>query len=88
MLANKSKIANKLQIIKKIENIRKNNNVNWMNILRVAFKYDPDAAVIMFQYSTVALKHISYTKILELTHDESIFNDINNPTVKDIFNTC
>jgi len=26
------------------ENIRKNNNVNWMNILRVAFKYDPDAA--------------------------------------------
>lgn len=40
----KSKIQNKLQIIKKIENIRKKNNVNWMNILRVAFKNDPDTA--------------------------------------------
>lgn len=40
----KTKIKNKLQIIKKIENIRKKNNVNWMNILRVAFKHDPDTA--------------------------------------------
>ena len=29
-----------LKIISKIENIRKNNNVNWMNILKIAFKYD------------------------------------------------
>jgi hypothetical protein len=28
-----------LETIDKIENIRKNNNINWMNILRIAFKY-------------------------------------------------
>jgi hypothetical protein len=39
---NKSK--NYLQIISQIENIRKKNNVNWMNILRIAFKYNPKAA--------------------------------------------
>jgi hypothetical protein len=38
---NKSK--NYLKIISKIENIRKKNNVNWMNILRIAFKYSPKA---------------------------------------------
>jgi len=32
---------NYLQTIDKIENIRKGNNVNWMNILRIAFKYSP-----------------------------------------------
>jgi hypothetical protein len=39
---NKSK--NYLQIISQIENIRKKNNVNWMNILRIAFRYNPKAA--------------------------------------------
>ena len=29
------------KIIDKIENIRKKNNVNWMNILRISFKYSP-----------------------------------------------
>ena len=39
---------NYLKIIKKIEKIRKKNNVNWMNILRLAFKLDPkNAAKIM-----------------------------------------
>ncbi len=32
---------NYLKIIKKIETVRKKNNVNWMNILRIAFKHDP-----------------------------------------------
>jgi len=32
---------NYLKIIKQIENIRKKNNVNWMNILRVAYKHAP-----------------------------------------------
>jgi|TARA_B110000503_G_C6827609_1_gene281435 hypothetical protein len=32
---------NYLKIISKIETIRKKNNVNWMNILRIAFKYNP-----------------------------------------------
>ena len=33
-----------LQVIKQIENIRKKNNVNWMNILRLAFKKSPKSA--------------------------------------------
>ena len=42
------KKKNYLLIIKKIENIRKKNNVNWMNILRLAFKKSPiEAAKIM-----------------------------------------
>lgn len=42
-MVKKNKSKNYLKIISKIENIRKNNNVNWMNILRIAFKYDPEA---------------------------------------------
>ena len=42
------KNKNYLLIIKKIENIRKKNNVNWMNILRLAFKKSPiESAKIM-----------------------------------------
>jgi len=33
-----------LTIISKIEKIRSKNNVNWMNILRLAFKLDPKGA--------------------------------------------
>ena len=36
-----SKSKNYLRIITQIEHIRKKNNVNWMNILRIAFKYNP-----------------------------------------------
>ena len=32
---------NYLKIISKIEKIRKKNNVSWMNILRIAFEYNP-----------------------------------------------
>ena len=32
------------RIIDKIEKIRSKNNVNWMNILRLAFKLDPKSA--------------------------------------------
>ena len=32
------------KIINKIEKIRSKNNVNWMNILRLAFKLDPQSA--------------------------------------------
>ena len=35
------KNINYLKIISKIEKIRKKNNVNWMDILRIAFKYNP-----------------------------------------------
>ena len=41
----KNKGKNYLKIISQIENIRKKNNVNWMNILRIAFKYSPKATV-------------------------------------------
>ena len=34
---------NYFKIISQIENIRKKNNINWMNILRIAFKYNPKA---------------------------------------------
>ena len=44
----KLKNRNYIKVIKKIENIRKKNNVNWMNLLRLAFKYSPkQAAKIM-----------------------------------------
>ena len=33
-----------LTIISKIEKIRSKNNVNWMNVLRLAFKLDPKSA--------------------------------------------
>ena len=32
---------NYLKIIKEIEKVRSKNNVNWMDILRLAFKYAP-----------------------------------------------
>ena len=32
---------NYLKIIDQIENIRKKNNKNWMDLLRIAFKYSP-----------------------------------------------
>ena len=35
------KNKNYLKIINQIEKIRSKNNVNWMNILRLAFKLDP-----------------------------------------------
>jgi len=37
------KNKNYLKIISQIESIRKENNVNWMNILRIAFKYNSKA---------------------------------------------
>ncbi len=33
-----------LEIIDEIEKIRSKNNINWMNVLRLAFKYSPDQA--------------------------------------------
>jgi len=42
-MVKKNKSKNYLKIISQIENIRKKNNANWMNILRIAFKYDSEA---------------------------------------------
>jgi hypothetical protein len=41
---NKMKNNKYINIINKIEKIRSKNNVNWMNVLRLAFKLDPKAA--------------------------------------------
>ena len=35
---------NYLKIIDQIEKIRSKNNVNWMNVLRLAFKLDPKSS--------------------------------------------
>ncbi len=35
---------NHLSVISKIENVRKKNNKNWMDILRIAFRYAPNEA--------------------------------------------
>ena len=44
----KTNYKKSLKLINKIQNIRKKNNVNWMDILRLAFKHDPkNAAKIM-----------------------------------------
>ena len=40
----KSKKKRHLKIINKIEKIRSKNNTNWMDILRLAFKYAPTEA--------------------------------------------
>ena len=47
------KKINYLDIISKIEKIRSKNNVNWMNILRLAFKLDSKSA-------TKIMKKINY----------------------------
>ena len=33
-----------LEIIDEIEKIRSKNNINWMNVLRLAFKHSPEEA--------------------------------------------
>ena len=41
---NYNQIENYLKIIDEIEKIRTKNNVNWMDILRLAFKNSPEEA--------------------------------------------
>ena len=40
----KNKIKKKLKIINKIEKVRSKNNTNWMDVLRLAFRYAPEDA--------------------------------------------
>ena len=48
-----------LTIISKIEKIRSKNNVNWMNILRLAFKLDANQAKKIMQKINYDDKKIS-----------------------------
>ncbi len=44
-----SKTDNYLDAIDKIERIRNKNNINWMNILRIAFRYSPKETSRVFR---------------------------------------
>ena len=48
------------KIIDKIEKIRSKNNINWMNILRLAFKLDPKSASKIMAKINFDDKKISY----------------------------
>ena len=50
---------NYLKIIDKIEKIRSKNNVNWMNVLRLAFKLDANQAKKIMQKINYDDKKIS-----------------------------
>jgi len=39
-----TELSNYMSIIDEIESVRSTNNINWMNILRLAFKYAPEEA--------------------------------------------
>jgi len=43
-----NEIAEKMKLIDEIEKIRTSNNVNWMNLLRLAFRIAPDEAKKLF----------------------------------------
>ena len=61
----KNSNINYLKIISQIENIRKKNNVNWMDILRIAFKINPRAtAKVMSKIYTDDQKISSLVKKL------------------------
>ena len=49
-----------LQIINQIEKIRSKNNVNWMNVLKLAFKIDPKSAVKIMKKINYDDKKISH----------------------------
>ena len=50
---------NYLKIIKHIEKVRSKNNVNWMDILRLAFKYAPSEASKLMKKINYQDKRIS-----------------------------
>ena len=54
-----NKKKNYLKILSKIEKIRSKNNVNWMNILRLAFKLDPKSAAKIMKKINYEDKKIS-----------------------------
>ena len=56
----KKKSKNFLKIISQIENIRKKNNINWMDILRIAFKDNPKEAAKIMSKIYVDDRRISY----------------------------
>jgi len=58
------KIKKYLKVIDDIEKVRKNNNINWMNILRIAFRNSPTYASSIFKKI-----YIDDNKIKKLSKD-------------------
>lgn len=54
-----NEIAEKMKLIDEIEKIRTSNNVNWMNLLRLAFRIAPDEAKKLFSRINEDDKRIS-----------------------------
>ncbi len=52
-------MKNKSKIIDKIQKIRSNNNKNWMDLMRLAFKYAPKESAKIMQRINIADKKIS-----------------------------
>tara|TARA_Y100000389_G_C17008872_1_gene293131 strand:- start:133 stop:333 length:201 start_codon:yes stop_codon:yes gene_type:complete len=63
------KIKNSTHIINQIQKIRTKNNVNWMNLLKLAFKKDPKNASKILSKITSLDKKISEltTKLQKIT---------------------
>ena len=54
-----AKLNKKNQLINKVQKIRARNNVNWMNILKLAFKYAPKEAGALIKKINMDDKKIS-----------------------------
>ena len=59
MKKNNAKVKKYLNIINKIEKVRSKNNVNWMDVLRLALKNDPDATIRLMKQINSKDKQIS-----------------------------
>ena len=65
---------NYLEIINKIEKVRSKNNVNWMDILRLAFKHAPKEASQLMKKVNSEDKRISFL-LKKLSSIKKDFNE-------------
>ena len=70
----KKNTEHNLKIIKEIEKVRSKNNVNWMDILRLAFKYAPKEASQLIKKVNSEDKKISLL-LSKLSSSEKGFNE-------------
>jgi hypothetical protein len=65
---------NYLEIINKVEKVRSKNNINWMNILRLAFKHAPKEASRLMKKINSEDKRISFL-LKKLSSIKKDFNE-------------
>ena len=65
---------NYLEIINKVEKVRSKNNINWMNILRLAFKHAPKEASRLIKKINSEDKRISFL-LKKLSSIKKDFNE-------------